>query len=40
MHTIAIGYKEMPKNYIRKHSPRYAIYKYINKKIIDSTGES
>ena len=40
MHTIAIGYKVIPKNYIRKHSRRYAVYKYINIKIIDSTGNS
>ena len=27
----------MPQNNIRKHSPDYALYKYINKKILSTT---
>ena len=38
MRTIAIGYKVMPKT-ILKYLPRYAVYKYINKKIPGATVE-
>ena len=34
MRAITIGYRVMPLNYVRKHSPRYVVYKYINKKIL------
>ena len=27
----------MPSNYIQKHLPKYALYKYINKKILGAT---
>ena len=27
----------MPLNYVWKYSPRYAVYKYINKKILGAT---
>ena len=37
MHAITIGYRVMPLNYIWKHSPRYAVCKYISKKILGTT---
>ena len=31
-----VSYRIMPLNYIWKHSPRYAVYKYISKKILST----